>query len=259
MKARTDNLTLGRVLWRSFFLQASWNTKGQQNLGAAAVMEPALNKIYGKGNPARTEVLQSYLEAFNTQPYMSGPIFGALVKAEEMREAGELPRERLARFRLVLTTAFAAIGDAFFWNACLPAASVLGLFWSLYESLWGSFVFFVGFNMAHLTIRIWGFRVGYKEGLYFTAVFERLHLPLKALRLRIILAGGLGALAVWSVWSGLKNEPADWLFTIGGFLGGLVVFSFTRLLRKGLPVEVLVYALLASLAGVVYLAEKGLV
>ena len=172
-KAGVDNLTLGRVLWRSFFLQASWNYKGKQNIGAAAALTPALEKLYGRKAPALVKALERSLEPFNTQPYMAGPILGALIKSEELVIEGGFPMERLTRLKAALTTAFAAIGDALFWNAILPATAAIGLFWSARGRMDGVFLFLILYNLLPMSIRTLGFWRGYQEGLNVAMVIDR--------------------------------------------------------------------------------------
>lgn len=240
-----DNLTLGRVLWRSFFLQAAWNYTGQQNLGWASAFLPALEKIYGRGTPDLTETTVRSLEPVNTQPYMSGLLLGAVIKAEELGPEGGFPPERIKRFRNSLMTAFAAVGDAFFWNALLPAAVVLGMFWAVRARPAGIVVMLVLFNLVHLTVRGWGLWIGYKRGLGVISMMDRLALPVQALRIRLFTAGALGALTAWVLASG---APADWSrleVLIAGLTAGPVIWLCAQLLRRNLPVEALIYGALA--------------
>ncbi|MFH1134450.1 MAG: PTS system mannose/fructose/sorbose family transporter subunit IID [Pseudomonadota bacterium] len=240
-----NHLTLSRILWRSFFLQAAWNFQGQQNIGLAAAMSAAYEKMYGRGNPAIAEALARTLKPFNTQPYMSGPIIGALVRAEEMGAEGGYPPERLERFKTALMTAFAAIGDAFFWNALLPVTAVLGTLWAVRSEPIGIFIYLFLFNLGHLTCRVWGFFKGYREGSGIVAVIDRLSLPAAALRIRLATSGLLGLLAACVTW-GLA--PEDWdrgeVFFLGVVVGPVLYF-FSFLFKRGLPVEALIYGLLA--------------
>jgi hypothetical protein len=175
---------------------------------------------------------------------MSGSVFGALIRAEEMVEAGLFPAERLNRLRSALTTAFAAIGDAFFWNAMLPAAAVMGLFFSVFALPVGAVVFMLVFNAAHVWVRLWGFGAGYRRGLEVASAIDRLALPRRALTVRRFVAGGLGILAVCfplgpfgPEWEGLKRFG----FAVG-VLG--LILAASAVLKRGLPIEVLMAFLL---------------
>ncbi|MEW5723888.1 MAG: PTS system mannose/fructose/sorbose family transporter subunit IID [Thermodesulfobacteriota bacterium] len=242
-----DRLTLGRVLWRSFFLQAAWNYAGQQNLGFAASLQPALEKMHGGDTSTLQAALEEALRPFNTQPYMSGPILGSMIRVAETGAASDLTPDRLSRFQTALSTAFAAIGDAFFWNALLPAAAAAGMFWAVSGRWDGAAVFLVLYNAGHLFIRLWGFRAGYRHGLDVARVLDHLKLPLLALRLRLVTAGALGALAGW-VLAGTGGGTRGWPELSGLGLGVMVaILLLARLIRRGLPVEVMIYALPAGL------------
>ena len=241
-----EKKTLNRVLWRSFFLQASWNYQGHQSLGYASSVLPALEEIHGSDTGELKEAVDRNLSVFNTQPHISGPIIGALVRAEEIGEKGGFTSERLGRFRLAMTTAFAAIGDAFFWNAIIPAAAIIGLFWSLLGSWVGALIFFLLFNVVHYAIRVKGFYNGYAYGLDVARSLDRWHLPVLSLRLRLLNAGCLGGLAAW-VLDCVTGAYPWWQALAVGFAGGCGVVLMSILLKRRLPVEVLVYAVLAVL------------
>ena len=57
------------VLFRSFFLQCSWNLERMQNLGFLYSLMPVLKKLYPREQDLR-EAQARHLELFNSQPYM---------------------------------------------------------------------------------------------------------------------------------------------------------------------------------------------
>ena len=70
---RVSAAGLLRVYWRSFFLQASWNPRGMQNVGFADAIGPALSELYPE--PAeRARAVARHLEFFNCHPYMAAAI-----------------------------------------------------------------------------------------------------------------------------------------------------------------------------------------
>ena len=227
-------------------MQAAWNYKGQQNLGFAAALLPGLKKIYGPEAPDLASALTRSLKPFNTQPYMGGPLLGAMIKTEELGPDNGFPYERIERLKTALMAALAAVGDAFFWNALLPAAAVIGMFWAVRGRLAGLIIFLVTYNLFHLILRIGGFWMGYYRGLGIISAIDRLALPAQALRVRLFLSGALGALAAWVL---SFDAPAVWSRTeilIVGLAAGPVIYASARFLRRGLPVEALIYGLLAA-------------
>ncbi|MBU2550932.1 MAG: PTS system mannose/fructose/sorbose family transporter subunit IID [Proteobacteria bacterium] len=239
--------TLVRVVWRSFFLQAAWNNRGQQNLGLASALLPALEKIHSRGISDLTDALNRALKPFNTQPYMSGPVLGALIKVEELGPDQGFTPERIDRFRNVLAAAFAAVGDAFFWNALLPAAAVTAMFWSVLNEWIGLIVFLAFYNLAPLSIRIGGVWLGYRYGTGVVTVMERLALPVQALRVRLFVAGALGALGAWIL---VNVAPADWSrtdFWSVSLVSVVLILAFSRFFKRRLPVELLIYGLFVVL------------
>ena len=64
-----DKKTRKKVMWRSTFLQGSWNYERMQNGGWAYAMIPALKKLYLKKDD-QVEALHRNLEFFNTHPYV---------------------------------------------------------------------------------------------------------------------------------------------------------------------------------------------
>ena len=235
---------LSRILWRSFFLQASWNYQGQQNIGLASAMTILFEEMFGRDAASMNAALARALKPFNTQPYMAGPIMGALIKAEELGPEGGYPTERLERLKTALMTAFAAIGDAFFWNALLPAAAVLSLFWAVRLEPVGALVYLAVFNLGHIVCRVGGFFKGYQEGSGIVVLIDRLSLPAAAMKIRLLTSGLLGLLSACMAWG---MAPDSWsgmeLFFLGAALGP-TVYCFSVLIKKGLPVEVLIYGML---------------
>lgn len=238
-----DKVTLTRVLWRSFFLQAAWNYQGKQNLGAAAALQPALEEIHGTGTAALQRSLTRALTQFNTQPYMAGPILGSLIKVEETAAQSDLSPETMIKYQMALTTAFAAIGDAFFWNGLLPATAVLGLLWAVQGTFWGALVFLLVYNSVHLVVRIGGFWLGYRRGLNLAGAIDRFSLPMQALRLRFFLSGLLGIFAVYALDVAAPRTWDTWELILVGVVIGPLIYLMTRLLRRRVPVEALIYGI----------------
>lgn len=254
MGSPLKKLTLGRVLWRSFLIQATWNYQGQQNLGLASAMFPAIEEIYGPGTDQTKDTMIRYLEPFNTQPYMAGPIIGAMIQMEMSGQRHALGDERFDRFRAAAAAAFAAIGDGFFWNAMLPLAAVVAMFWAIYGQMAATLIFLVFYNIPHLAIRVGGFWLGCLRGFEVTQALSRLCLPQAALILRLVCSGILGALAVWSQAVNLGSVGLLTSLVIGVTVGPMIML-LSWSLKKPWPIEFFIYGLLAVLLILAYILD----
>ena len=176
---------------------------------------------------------------------MSGAVLGALVKTEEAAAAGGFQVDSLERFRFALTTAFAAVGDAFFWNAILPAASILSLFFSFHSGWPGAVCFLILFNAGHLFIRLWGFKAGYEKGVGIAYAIDRLHLPVVTLKIRLLSSAALGALGAWALNASAGDEYWGIEFLLIGLGAYPLLMAAAYLMKRGLPVEFFIYGAVA--------------
>lgn len=245
------------VALKSLFLEAAWNAAGQQNLGFAAAIDSALVKIY-YDNPEKLE--ESRVRAgrfFNTHPVMSGPALGVALNLEEQLRSGRLDEARYLRLTSSLTSALAAVGDAFFWGAYLPLCVAVSLWVMLaLDCPWSALLIPAIFSLLHLPIRFGGFFLGYKRGL---ALFQLLD-KLRLLRWAVILKKG-GAVILGSL-TALMLSRADWgpsplgaLKLWAASLGALaLVLSFVFLIRYAGRLEIWLYCILflAALSGIVF-------
>ncbi len=158
------------VLFRQLLLQGCWNFEGMQNVGFAYCLLPALRHLYeGRPDDLRSAV-KRHLEFFNTNPMLAGIIVGASVRIEERVAAGEVDPRTLGTFKVGLMGSLGAIGDAFFWGALKPMASVAGAILALVHPLLGIAALLALYNASHIRIRIAGFRAG-NEGEAGAAAF----------------------------------------------------------------------------------------
>ena len=84
---RLTKKELTSMFLRSNFLLGSFNFERVQSLGFCYVIIPALKKIYPEGEE-RNQALTRHLEWFNTQPWLTAPIFGVTAAMEEEKANG---------------------------------------------------------------------------------------------------------------------------------------------------------------------------
>lgn len=243
-------LTLARVFFRSFFLQATWNRRGMQNLGFAFAIEPALRALYP--DPDRhEEALRRHLGFFNCHPYMAAAILGGTIHHEERVAAGLEPVDAPQSYKQTLQGPLAAIGDGFFWTALRPFFGALGAVGALALGLPAIWAVLILYNVVHLTLRIALFRAGYRRGDALVPVLAGLSLPVVADRLRTAGAVLAGVAAGMIVFRGT---------TALGALGGLAAAAAAVLgyfaLARGTRLFTTLYVAAAAGTGAALLVAR---
>lgn len=235
-------LPLLKMFGRSFLLQASWNFERLQNLGFLFMILPGLRSIYGADLP--DEVVERHREYFNTHPYFSPMIAGAVLRLEETLAEGGHVQVEVSQFKQMVMAPFAAIGDSLFWGGIRPLAAIVALVLASQGSLWAPLVFLVLFNLPHLVCRGAGLLLGYYGGLRAIESIQRFHLPDVSVRCKegsIVL---LGVICGYLAHKGcnLQDIPSFW-----GVALLPVVLLFARLSRQGISSLFLILITTASL------------
>ena len=231
---------------RSFLIQGSWNYHTMLGSGFAFSMLPGLRELYGAEPEAMEAALERHLEHFNAHPYLAGVALGAALKLE----ADGADPETVRRFKLAVRGPLGSLGDALVWAAWLPGVSVfaLALYWMGFPGWWAAVLFLGMYNIGHLALRFWGFRIGLIEGRTVGRRLQRANLARWTARLKAAVALLLGLL-VGAVLAGEDGLAASgWLWTAlaaCAFLGGLLVGH--RAWRPAAATVVGVIAVLAAL------------
>jgi len=104
----------------------------------------------------------AYLETYNTNPALAGPLLGALARLEALgNEGDEAALAQAERLRRALEAPLAAGGDAFLWSAVRPLAVLVGAVVAWAEGLAGIIVLLVLYNAVHLGLRLGGIAWGH--------------------------------------------------------------------------------------------------
>ncbi len=174
--------SLAKIFFRSFFIHASLNFRRMQNLGFAYALIPLLRER--KLSPKdEEEMLTRHLQMFNTQPYLSAPLIGSIVRMEEERPDGE-DASAIVTVKQSLMGPYAAIGDTFFWGALRPCAGICavalaGLGWIL-----APLAFLLIYFPAFIWVRVKGFLEGYRQGKQAIEFVRKMDLPRSAARVQ---------------------------------------------------------------------------
>ncbi|MBI4209666.1 MAG: PTS system mannose/fructose/sorbose family transporter subunit IID [Deltaproteobacteria bacterium] len=220
------------ILWRSFFLQTSWNFAGMQNIGFAYSMAPALKKIWISSMDYK-KALARHIRYFNTHPYFVTFILGGVVRLEEEVAAGKREASEVNRFKASYMGSLAAIGDSLFWAGIAPLASLLALLIALRGKLWAPCVAVGVFGIARFLIQFQGLRLGLRSHEELASEIQKMRFTEWAARFKegsSFLAGVF--LAMLGSHPDLRLNPQANLFSF--FLFPLVAALFSFCLRRGL-------------------------
>ncbi|MDR2140988.1 MAG: PTS system mannose/fructose/sorbose family transporter subunit IID [Deltaproteobacteria bacterium] len=191
--------TLLNVAVRSLFLEASWNLVGQQNLGFAAAVSPALRRLYQDQPQELAAAQRRVLRFFNTNPILSGLVIGAALRVEAERAKGLIQDLEGSLIISSLASTLAAHGDMLFWQGWLPLCCLLGfgLTWlglAPGQLSWAPLVIPALFCALAWPTRVGGIFHGYRLGGQAHKAIKRFHvlfIARWAQRLTVFLTGFL--------------------------------------------------------------------
>lgn len=183
------SVALMRSWLRTFLVQASWSYDRMIGLGIAHASEPLLRSLPGGADGERhNEALARSSEFFNAHPYLAGIAVGAVSRAEH----DAVPPEQVRRLRGALVGPLGSVGDKLIWAGVLPTAAGVGLVLAARVGPVAGAAAFLGlYNVAHLYLRTWALRAGWRHG---TNVARVLSSPVLQRGMR--LAGPVAAVSV---------------------------------------------------------------
>ncbi len=188
---------------RSLFIQSTWNFWRMQNLGFVFAMIPSI-RFLGGNRGEKIRMLSRHLESFNTNPYMSGPIIGSVMRLEEdlYRDGNCAEADHL---KTALMAPYAAMGDSLFWGSLKPFAGIVGVLLALKGFLASGLILLLVYNPLHLWIRLKGFLEGYRKGKDSVDFIRDMNLPRLSGLIRWMSVVVLG----WLAWvaSSLSSFP----------------------------------------------------
>ena len=163
-KVTLDKKIRRSVMWRSMFLQGSWNYERMQNGGWAYSLIPALKKLYPSGDEAK-EALKRHLEFFNTHPYVAAPIIGVTLALEEERaNGGDIDDAAIQGVKVGMMGPLAGIGDPVFWFTVRPIVGAIAASLAVGGSIIAPLFFFIVWNAIRIAFLWYTQEFGYKSG-----------------------------------------------------------------------------------------------
>lgn len=230
---------------RSFLVQGSWNYHTMIGTGFAFAMLPGLRRIFDDDAKAMDASVRRHLDHFNAHPYLANIALGAALRLE----ADGTDAQTVRRFKTAVRGPLGGLGDSLVWAAWLPTVSMAALaMWWIGLPVWVVVgLFLVLYNAGHLTLRIWGFRSGLRDGRDVARTLSKARLAQLAERIKSIASLLVGVLAgvLLAGRGGLSDAGLLWLvIAIVCFVVGLVVGH--RIWRPAAIATVTAIALIAA-------------
>lgn len=158
--AALDKRTLNRMVWRSLFLQASFNYERMQAGGWLYAILPGLEKIH-KDKDDLSSSMSHNLEFFNTHPFLVTLVMGIILSLEQNK--ADIPTIRAVR--VAAMGPLGGIGDALFWLTLVPITAGITSNMALEGNVASPFIFLIIFNIAQFAVRYFLMHWSYKMGI----------------------------------------------------------------------------------------------
>ena len=156
---KLDKKTLNKMVWRSLFLQASFNYERMQAAGWLYGILPGLEKIHTNKEDL-SKSMKHNLEFFNTHPFLVTFVMGIILSLEEQKADTNMIRA----VRVAAMGPLGGIGDAIFWFTLVPITAGITANMAISGSLAGPILFLLIFNLVQFGIRYWLMHWSYNLG-----------------------------------------------------------------------------------------------
>lgn len=154
-----DKKTLNKMVWRSLFLQASFNYERMQAAGWLYGILPGLEKIHTNKEDI-SKSMKHNLEFFNTHPFLVTFVMGIIMSLEQQKA----DTNTIRAVRVAAMGPLGGIGDAIFWFTLVPITAGITANMAIGGSLIGPILFLLIFNGVQFAIRYWLMHWSYNLG-----------------------------------------------------------------------------------------------
>lgn len=156
---KLDKKTLNKMVWRSLFLQASFNYERMQAAGWLYGILPGLEKIHTDKEDL-SKSMKHNLEFFNTHPFLVTFVMGIIMSLEQQKA----DTNTIRAVRVAAMGPLGGIGDAIFWFTLVPITAGITANMAINGSLAGPILFLLIFNAVQFGIRYWLMHWSYNLG-----------------------------------------------------------------------------------------------
>ncbi len=134
-----------------------------QGAGLGYALLPVLRSLHRDAGASLKEALSRHSGFFNSHPYLSTVAIAALARME----LESIDAVQIERFKVAIVSPLGTLGDRLVWARWRPICALAALWLFLAGAAWWVAVaaFLLLYNALNLGLRIWGLRLGWREGL----------------------------------------------------------------------------------------------
>lgn len=213
-----DKGTLNKMVWRSLFLQASFNYERMQAAGWLYGILPGLEKIHTNKEDLSAS-MEHNLEFFNTHPFLVTFVMGLVMNLEQQK--ADIPTIRAVR--VAAMGPLGGIGDALFWFTLVPITAGFTANMALNGNFMAPVLFLVIFNAVQFAVRYGLMSMSYKLGAQAIDVFTEnaVEFTRAASLLGVFIVGAMTALFGGTALRIVVAE-GDMVTNVQGILDGIL-------------------------------------
>lgn len=154
-----DKKTLNRMVWRSYWLQSSFNYETMQSGGWLFAMIPGLEKVHTNKNDLAASMYHN-LDFINTHPFLVTFVMGIVLSLEQ----NKLDTQTIRSVRISAASPLGGIGDALFWLTLVPITAGITSNMAISGNIMAPVIFLVVFHIALFACRFglmnWAYKMG---------------------------------------------------------------------------------------------------
>ncbi len=253
-----DKATLGKMVWLSTMLQASFNYERMQAAGWLWGILPGLEKIHTNKEDLSASMGHN-LEFFNTHPFLVTFVMGIVLSLEQQKA----DINTIRAVRVAAMGPLGGIGDALFWFTLVPITAGITAGMAISGNIAGPILYFLITFGVQMGLRYWLMYWSYSLG---TSAITVLTKNAKEFTHAASMLGVFVVGALTCNYGGTKlgivvpngDSPIDVQKLLNGILPaliplGLTLMCYVLIKKKGwTPIKCIVLLLAIGIVGAIF-------
>ena len=253
-----DKATLGKMVWLSTMLQASFNYERMQAAGWLWGILPGLEKIHTNKEDLSASMGHN-LEFFNTHPFLVTFVMGIVLSLEQQKA----DINTIRAVRVAAMGPLGGIGDALFWFTLVPITAGITAGMAISGNIAGPILYFLITFGVQMALRYWLMYWSYSLG---TSAITVLTKNAKEFTHAASMLGVFVVGALTCNYGGTKlgivvpngDSPIDVQKLLNGILPaliplGLTLMCYVLIKKKGwTPIKCIILLLAIGIVGAIF-------